>query len=106
MKKREPSTPVAGNENWRKPLWRRAWTCINNENENEIRISLKPYTNINFTEDKDLNVGRILCNFEDNIGGICCNINSTKCAQNNEKRTKTKKTGLINLKSVCTAKEP
>lgn len=34
--------------------------CINNENENEIRISLKPYTNINFKEDKDLNVRWIL----------------------------------------------
>ena len=43
--------------------------CINNENESEIRISLKPYTKVNIKEDKDLNVGRILCKFEDNMGG-------------------------------------
>ena len=43
--------------------------CINNENESEIRISLKPYTKVNVKEDKDLNVGRILCKFEDNMGG-------------------------------------
>ena len=59
MKKREPSTSIAVNENRRKPLWRTAWMCINSENENEIRISLKPYTKINFKEDKDLNVGWI-----------------------------------------------
>jgi len=41
--------------------------CINNENENETRTSLKPYTKINFKEDKDLSVGQILCKFEDNI---------------------------------------
>ena len=49
------------------------WTCINNENESEIRISLKPCTKINFKEDKDLTVGQILCKFEDNIGGAGCN---------------------------------
>ena len=58
--------------------------CINNENENEIRISLKPYTNINFKEDKNLNVGQTPRNFDDNMMA-CCNINSMKCAQNNEK---------------------
>ena len=45
------------------------WTYINNENESEIRISLKLYTKINFKEDKDLNIGWILCKFEDNMGG-------------------------------------
>ena len=45
------------------------WTCINNENESEIRLCLKPYTKINYKEDKDLNVGQILCKFKDNIGG-------------------------------------
>ena len=45
-----------------------ALSCMKNENENTIRISLKLYTNIKFKEDKGLNVRQVLCSFEDHKG--------------------------------------